>query len=134
MYENFVFSSQHRLFLILEKIGEQIEALQFDFVAYKYGHPNDELSHPLSQYGLGHYGLFKVDNSPWIAEILNSNRQHPRHSDHIFGGCEHYIARFKDVTLEVICNRIEQIQITREYFLKLVETEIGFVENDDRQE
>jgi hypothetical protein len=128
MYENFVFSSQHKLFLILKKTDDHIDALQFDFLVYKYGYPNDEVGHPLSKYGLGFYGLFKVSNSPWIAEIVDNNRQHSRHSDSMFVDYQHYIVKFKDVTLEVICNKMEQIQITKTFFLQLVEEQIKFVE------
>ncbi len=128
MYENFVFSSQQKLYLILEKTDDNIYALQFNFLIYKYGYPNDEISHPLSKYGLGNYGIFKVDNSPWLAEIINTNRQHPRHSDNMYAGVEHYIVNFKDVTLEVLCRKMEEVQITKAYFLELLEEQIKFIE------
>ena len=128
MYENFVFSSQQNLFLILEKTGDFIDALQFDFLIYKYGYPNDEVGHPLSKYGLGFYGLYKVDNSPWTIEIMENNQQHPRHSNNMFAAYQHYIVKFKDVTLEVLCSKMEQIQITKTQFLQLVEEQIKFVE------
>lgn len=128
MYENFVFSNQQRLYLILEKINDEINALQFDFLAYKYGYPNDEVGHPFSKYGLGNYGIFKINNSPWLAEIIDNNRQHPRHSDNIFAQYEHYVVKFKDITLEVLCRKMEEIQITKAYFLELLEEQMKFVE------
>src|SRR5690242_9517355 len=84
MYENFIVASQHKLILILEQTGSEIDTLQFDFLAFKYGYPNDEVSHPLSKYGMGVYGFYKVDNSPWLAEIIKDNRQHSRHSEEMF--------------------------------------------------
>lgn len=128
MYENFVFSSQQKLYLILEKTDDNIYALKFNFLIYKYGYPNDEISHPLSKYGLGIYGIFKINNSPWLAEIINTNRQHPRHSDNMYAGVQHYIFNFKDVTLEVLCRKMEEVQITKAYFLELLEEQIKFIE------
>jgi len=130
MYENFVFSSQHRLFLVLEYLDNQIDTLQFDFVTYKYGYPNDEVSHPLSKYGLGFYGLYKVINSPWITEIVDNNRQHPGHSDTLFEKVEHYIAKFKDVTLEVISRKMTEKQISKVEFLEIINEQFKLVDNN----
>jgi len=85
MYENFIVSSQHKLLLLLEQTADVIDTLQFDSLIYKYGYPNDEVSHPLSKYGLGLYGLFKVTNSPWIIELRDNNRQHSGHTDSSIG-------------------------------------------------
>lgn len=74
MYENFIVSSQQKLFLLLEQTDSVIDSLQFDFLIYKYSYPNDEVSHPLSKYGLGSYGLFEVTNSPWVTELKDNNR------------------------------------------------------------
>ena len=62
MYENFVVSRQQNFYVLLEESNNKIDALKFDPIIYKYGYPIDEVSHPLSKYGLGFYGLFKVDN------------------------------------------------------------------------
>ena len=128
MYENFVVSSQQKLLLLLEKTDNIIEALQFDFLIYKYGYPNDEVSHPLSKYGLGFYGFYKVNNSPWITELRENNSQHQRHTDSSFDNYKHYIAKFKDVTVEVICSRMEETQLTQAQLLTFVEKEIKSLE------
>src|SRR6266498_2412308 len=85
-YENFVLVTQHELYLLLEKDGTSISALKFSFRSFKYGSPNDEArgSHPLMKYGLGWYGLYQVENSPWIHELMLANRIHPRHNDAMF--------------------------------------------------
>jgi len=124
MYENFIVSSQHKLFLLLEQTDNIIDTLQFDSLIYKYGYPNDEISHPLSKYGLGSYGLFRVDNSPWVTELKNNNRQHHRHSDRSFDNYKHYVAKFKDVTVEVICTKMEEIQLTKAELLSFIDEQI----------
>lgn len=125
MYENFIVSSQYKLFLLLEQTDNVIDALQFDSLIYKYGYPNDEASHPLSKYGLGSYGLFKISNSPWVKELRDNNRQHSRHTDSSFDDYLHYVARFKDVTVEIICTKMEEIQITKTELLAFLEEQIS---------
>lgn len=72
MYENFVLLTQHDVYLFLERVGDNTLALHFDSPYCKYGGPNDEAhaGHPLAQYGLGLYGLYLVENSPWIHEMM----------------------------------------------------------------
>ena len=127
MYENFIVSSQHKLFLLLEQTDNIIDTLQIDSLIYKYGYPNDEISHPLSKYGLGSYGLFRVDNSPWVTELRNNNRQHHRHSDSSFDNYKHYVAKFKDVTVEVICTKMEEIQLTKSELLSFIDEQICYI-------
>jgi hypothetical protein len=125
MYENFIVSSQQKLFLLLEQADNVIDTLQFNFLIYKYGYPNDEVSHPLSNYGLGSYGLFKVTNSPWLTELRNHNRQHSRHTDSSFDNYLHYVAKFKDVTFEIICTKMEETQLTKSELLGFLDEQIS---------
>ncbi len=127
MYENFVVSSQHKLLLLLEQTDDVIDTLQFDPLVYKYGYPNDEVSHPLSQYGLGSYGLFQVINSPWVTELRDNNRQHDRHTDNSFSNYKHYVAKFKDVTLEVISTDIQEVQLTKSELHYFLEEQIDYL-------
>lgn len=127
MYENFIVSSQKKLFLLLEQADDLIDTLQFDFLMYKYGYPNDEVSHPLSKYGLGSYGLFQVANSPWVIELRDNNRQHLRHSDSSFVDYKHYVAKFKDVTVEVICTNMQEIQLTKSELLVFLDEQISYL-------
>ena len=128
MYENFVVSSQHKLFLLLEQHDDKIDVLQFDFLIYKYGYPNDEVSHPLSKHGLGFYGLFIVNNSPWVTEIRDNNRQHERHTDKSFENFKHYIAKFKDVTVEIVCTNYVETQLTKVELLTFVDEQINLLD------
>lgn len=132
MYENFVVATQHDVYLLLEKHGETVDILRFDSANLKYGSPNDEArgGHPLARYGLGFYGLFEVQNSPWIKEMMLANRVHPSHSDSMFEGRKHYIACFKDVMLEVVCRSFAEIQISMTEFFSLVNEQLAFLAVD----
>lgn len=131
MYENFLISSQRELYLLLEESEGIIDIVKFDFLIYKYGYPNDEAmgTHPMAKFGLGFYGLFEVLNSPWISEIRDSNRIHPGLNDNIFSDYKHYIAGFKDVTLDVICNKMEELQLNKNQIMEIVNKEIKFIKN-----
>jgi hypothetical protein len=130
MYENFLISTQHALYLLLEKEGDQVHALKFGLSCFKYGYPNDEVhgNHPMTKYGLGLYGLYEVSGSPWIEEMMVANRIHHRHTDSMFSDKRHFIACFKDVTLDVVCTDIEEIQLTRSEVIDLLNGELASLE------
>lgn len=127
MYENFIVASQQKLYLLLEQNHELIDALQFDPFIFKYGYPNDEVSHPYTRFGLGSYGLFEVNNSPWVTELKESNRQHHRHADSSFDSYRHYVAKFKDVTVEVICTQMEEVQLAKSKLYAFVDEQVGYL-------
>jgi len=124
MYTNFVLSSQHELLLLLERNGEEISCLKFRFVIYKYGYPNDEVGHPLMKYGLRFYNFYEVLNSTWVNEIISNNKFHPKHFDGMFADCKHYIAKFKDVTLEVIAREYSEVTVKGSDLEKFLKDEI----------
>lgn len=128
MYENFVISSQHTLYLLLEENNDKIDALKFDTILFKYGYPNDEVSHPLDKFGLGSYGFFEVNNSEWIKEIRNINKSHPRHTDSLFDRDKHYIAKFKDITIEIICTKFEEVVVTKEDLTNFLKEQISYLQ------
>jgi len=130
MYSNFVVSSQQVLYLLLAKNEEFVDVIEFDFIVYKYGYPNDEVGHPLMEYGLGFYGFFEVQNSNWIDEIRNNNSTHPRHTDSLFEDDRHYVAKFKDLTLEVIANKYALRRIKKSFFKELMDEQINFLDNE----
>ena len=131
MYENFIFSTQSTLYLLLEENNSVIDALTFSkSLLHKYGHPNDELEHPLSKYGLGVYGLFEVDNSEWIAEIKRKGMSHPKYFDGLYNNTKHYVARFKDVTLEVLSADYKLMQINKADFINIINKEIDYLKVD----
>ncbi|MFN5310421.1 MAG: hypothetical protein ACK5C0_13290 [Candidatus Kapaibacterium sp.] len=130
MYENFVFSSQHKLYLFLEENNGIIEALSFDFKVYKYGYPNDEVGLPSKIPGVESYGFSQVYNSEWIEELKINNRSHPQHNDKFYESYKHYVVRFKDVTLEVIANGFEITELTKIDLIELLNNEVENISND----
>jgi len=130
MYSNFVMSSQQTLYLMLSRSEENIDVLEFDFSLYKYGCPNDEVGHPLMKHGLGFYGFFEVYNSPWIEEIRLNNSSHPSHSNSIFSNRRHFIAKFKDLTLEIIANNYELKSLSKEFFKDFLDEQFKHLDND----
>jgi len=130
MYENFVIATQGELFLLLEKTEGTVRAIKFDFSAAKYGSPNDETrgGHPLAKYGLGFYGLYQVAGSPWIRELMAANRIHPRHTEALFADLKHYVACFKDVTLEVVCKQMREITLSVGDVAAIVSQQMGYLE------
>ena len=131
MYENFVLLTQSGAYLVMEKKGESIHALYFNSPNCKYGGPNDEAhgGHPLTKFGLGVYGLFEVENSPWIEEMMIANRIHPRHSDSFFAGRRHYIACFKDVKFESVCREMKEVTLSQAEFDALLHKELDHLES-----
>ena len=130
MYENFVLATQNDLFLFLERNGDTVQVLKFSFITFKYGAPNDEArgGHPLSKFGLGYYGIYYVEESPWIRELMAANRVHPRHSDAAYSGQKHYVVCFKDVTLDVVCTEMQEMQISVAEIEALVAQQVAFLE------
>lgn len=129
MYENFIVSSQHNLFLFLEENNGIIEAINFRFKVYKYGYPNDEVELPSKISGVETYGISQVFNSDWIKELMINNRSHPKHSDSFYTNYKHYVVRFKDVTLEVISDKYEIIKMTKEELNEIISRELDFIKN-----
>lgn len=127
MYENFIVSSQQNLFLFLEENNGIIEALNFRFKVYKYGYPNDEVELPSKISGVEIYGISQVFNSNWIKELMINNRSHPKHSDSSYSNYKHYIVRFKDLTLEVICQNYEIVKITKDELKKIIDKELEYI-------
>lgn len=129
-YENFVLATQHEIYLLLKKAGTSVSALKFRFTSLKYGAPNDEArgSHPLMKYGLGWYGLFQVENSPWIHELMASNRIHPSHEDSMFSDRKHYIACFKDVMFEVVCREFEEVMLEEADLAAIFQQQLTYLE------
>ncbi|WP_117175855.1 hypothetical protein [Mariniflexile rhizosphaerae] len=130
MYSNFVISSQQKLYLILARKENDLDVIEFDFSIYKYGYPNDEVGHPLMKYGLGFYGFYEVENSKWIEELRLNNSYHSSHMDSIYDKKQHFIAKFKDVTLEVISYGYELKTITQNYLIAETMKEMNILDND----
>ena len=127
MYENFLVSTQHDTYLMLEENEGIVDALKFLGSTIKYGSPNDEGrgAHPLTKFGKLLYGFYEVKNSPWIREQMIGNRYHPSHSDSMFSDTKHYVVCFKDVMFEASCRGYELVKLTKEEIISLVSSEVA---------
>jgi hypothetical protein len=78
-----------------------------DYLAFKFGPPNDEAieGHRLYHLGFTPYSSFEVLNSKWIAGLEIANRVHERHRPEHFSRYRHIILTFHDSTLEFIATR-----------------------------
>jgi hypothetical protein len=70
----------------------------------KIGSPNEEVlhGHPLSGHGLELYAVNLVSNSPWIRELADLNRAHPRFREESWVRRRHYVLPFHDETVECV--------------------------------
>ena len=132
MYENFIVSSQRNLYLLLEENNKIIDTLNFEFLIFKFGYPNDEVGLPSKIKGVEIYGISEVHNSEWIKELMINNRSHSRHSDKNYSSYKHFIVRFKDVTLEVISTKYEILKMSKEEFNEIISEQISYLEKNVR--
>ena len=129
-YENFIVATQQEVFLLLEKQGATVHALRFPFTRLRYGGPNDEArsGHPLGKVGLGYYGLYQVEQSPWLQEVVAENRVHPSHSDALFANKKHFVACFKDVMLEVISSGYQEVAMPESELFTIINQQLGHLQ------
>lgn len=127
MYENFVISTQRDTYLMLNTEDDIVSAIRFIGATIKYGGPNDagRGAHPLTKYGDFIYGLYEVENSPWIKEQMVGNRIHPRHTDDLYSDKKHYVACFKDVMFEASCRGYEVVSLSKKDVFELITREIS---------
>lgn len=117
--EAIIFATETQLFLRYQTDNRETAVIHFPLVRiFKFGAPNDEAlgGHPLTKVGLRSYQVYRVDHSPWVAELDRQNAVHPRHDRARFlEGTTHYIFTFQDSTLEcVVIERkfwVPQIQV-----------------------
>jgi hypothetical protein len=78
-------------------------------VSVKMGSPNDEVlhGHPLYRRGLGGYGTYVVENSRWLAELIEINRVHDRFDPDAWRDAKHFMLVFHDETVDAVADRIE---------------------------
>ena len=78
-------------------------------VAVKLGPPNDEVlhGHPLDGRGLGGYGTYVVENSRWLAELIEINRVHDYFDPQSWTDKRHFLLVFHDETVEAVAREIE---------------------------
>lgn len=70
----------------------------------RFGDPNDEVfhGHPLYGKGLDWYGVQKVENSRWLAELEAINKVHRMYDPAPWRRLAHYVFWFHDETFECI--------------------------------
>lgn len=71
----------------------------------KMGGPGDEAlkGHPLYKFGLRHFSIHRIDDSPWLHELERQHAVHPQHNAASFlAGKVHYVFALKDETIECI--------------------------------
>jgi hypothetical protein len=104
--EPVVFATDTQLCLRYCTAEEEIAVIHFPLVKkIQFGSPNNEAlgGHPLIGFGLKHYRIHRIDNSPWLAELEQRNAIHPRHDKKRFlKDAIHYVFTFQDSTLECI--------------------------------
>jgi hypothetical protein len=62
-----------------------------------------------------------------IAQLMTANRVHPRHSDAMYSNRKHYVACFKDVTLDVVCTEMQETQFSVSEIEALVSQQVGYL-------
>ena len=123
-------ATQQDIYLLIEKSKDYIYGVKFKSRLFKYGSPNDEArgGHSLSKCGLGLYGFFEVEHSPWIKEQIELNKVHPRHSDSLFSGLSHYVVCFQDVMLEVTSRSYEEVKISQKELNAILQEQVSNLE------
>ena len=93
--------------------NDQFAVLRLSCSDMKMGGPNDETlsGHPLYKFGLKHYSIHRIENSPWLHELERQNSVHPRHTSAWFlSGKVHYVLALKEETIECIATE-SRVQI-----------------------
>jgi hypothetical protein len=72
--------------------------------AVKLGPPNDEVlhGHRLHGRGLGGYGAYVVENSSWVAELMEVNSVHRQYREETWADARHFLFVFHDETVEAV--------------------------------
>jgi len=85
-------------------------------------------AHPMRKYGLGFYGIYEVYNSPWIEEISNANKIHPRNTDNMYEDFKHFIITYKDNTLDIISKHFSETTLQKDDVNTIISEEIKKIE------
>jgi hypothetical protein len=104
-----VLADEHRVvlsYLLREFPNDHLSAIVSFENAWTHllGSPGDETrhGHPLWQYGLKHYGAFRIENSPLIHELQRIDSVHPHHKPEKFRLLTHFFIAFHDSTFECV--------------------------------
>jgi hypothetical protein len=77
--------------------------------AVKLGPPNDEVlrGHRLYGRGLDGYGAYVVENSRWVAELMEVNSVHDQYRAENWADARHFLFVFHDETVEAVARDVE---------------------------
>jgi hypothetical protein len=57
-----------------------------------------------------------------------ANRIHPNHKDSMFADRKHYIACFKDLMLEVVCDEFEEVKLEGSDLVAILQEQMRYLE------
>jgi hypothetical protein len=81
----------------------------------------------MAEFGLRWYDFFLVTNSTWINEM---KERRPAGSYDLFENYEHYIITFKDITLDIVSKKFEEVELTNEQIHDLVNLQLNYLNVD----
>jgi len=130
--EAVVFATETKLFVRYLTPENGMAIIQFPLVrSFSLGAPNDEAlgGHSLYKFGLKHYTVHRVGNSPWIDALEKKNAIHPHHDKEQFlKGLVHYIFTFQDSTFECVAHDGEFWEPKMQIFPSSDEARVAWVE------
>jgi hypothetical protein len=88
-----------------ENTGGGVAVLRFlPPVAVFHGVPNDEalVNHPLWGRGLGFYGVYRIEDSTWKAQMQDRGARRDRPRSPVWSDLTHYVVTMHDSTFECL--------------------------------
>ena len=88
-----------------ESAGGGVAVLRFSSpLAVLHGVPNDEAlnRHPLWNRGLGFYGVYRIENSTWKAQMQDRRRAERSLTAPVWTDATHYVVTMHDSTFECL--------------------------------
>ncbi len=120
-----VFAGERNTYLKFNLASDDdIGIIRFEHcIVSKLGYPNDEAlpGHSLYQFGLTHYELQLVINSPWLRELNLANEiSFPESLGHL-DGYKHFIFPFHDSTFECLADSFQERKVAHLNFATIQE-------------
>ncbi|MGV0755488.1 hypothetical protein ACTS95_03850 [Empedobacter brevis] len=115
-----ILSDSNNLFLNFMVDDENFNTITLKFLnyhIYKIGYPGNETLcyHPYTELGINSSDFYLVNDSMWMNELREIDKNHPYFSDKKWNSLNHYIITFHDDLFECIAKGFETTsQITFE--------------------
>ncbi|HEX3626008.1 MAG TPA: hypothetical protein VH280_11345 [Verrucomicrobiae bacterium] len=87
-------------------LGDQLKCFVVYEAKLKSGNFKTLAAHALSGRGLGAYGAFVIENSPWIKELEHVDRKHSNFDSQKWRKIRHYMLCFKDRIFEAMATDV----------------------------